>query len=83
MKIEIPYLKIAEQNYFCDGKVNRIPAIDEFVNDFRFEVYSEGFSEESVEDFCGWYPYQMGRSNWRDLEELQILIDKEEIRTPL
>ncbi len=59
----------------------RIPDIYEFVEGFEFEVYSEGNDDECVEDFCGWYPYKMGYSNWRDLDELKELILRKEIRT--
>jgi hypothetical protein len=58
----------------------RIPRIEEFVDGFRFEVYSEGYFEDSIEDFCGWYPYVMGFSNWRDLGEIQVLLDAGYIR---
>ena len=53
----------------------RIPTIDEFVDGFEFEVYSEGYGEDSVEDFCGWYKYKFGYNNWRDLDEIQIELD--------
>lgn len=51
-------------------KYYRIPTIEEFVDGFEFEIYSEGFSENCVEDFCGWYKYKFGYNNWRDLEEI-------------
>ena len=53
----------------------RIPTVDEFVDEFEFEVYSEGYGEDSVEDFCGWYKYKFGYNNWRDLDEIQREID--------
>ena len=49
----------------------RIPTIDEFVDGFEFEVYSEGCWEDSVEDFCGWYKYKFGYNNWRDIEDIE------------
>lgn len=49
----------------------RTPSLDEFVDGFEFEIYSEGYFEDCVEDFCGWYPYKMGGNNWRDLEDLE------------
>ena len=42
----------------------RIPTIDEFVDGFEFEVYSEGYWEDSVEDLCGWYEYKFGYNNY-------------------
>ena len=49
----------------------RIPTIDEFVDGFTYEVYSEGYFEDSVEDFCGWYTYTVGKNNWRDIEDIE------------
>jgi hypothetical protein len=48
-----------------------VPSIDEFVNGFKFEVYSEGYGDEGIEDFCGWYEYTFGLDNWRDLDQLE------------
>ena len=53
----------------------RVPTIDEFVDGFEFEVYSEGYWEDSVEDYCGWYEYKFGYNNWRDLGEIQRELD--------
>jgi len=49
----------------------RIPSIDEFVDGFEFEVLSEGYFEDSVEDFWGWYKYKFGGNNWRDIEDIE------------
>jgi hypothetical protein len=49
----------------------RIPTIDEFVDGFEFEVWSDGYFIDSVEDFCGWYPYTFGLDNWRDIEDIE------------
>jgi hypothetical protein len=49
----------------------RIPTIDEFIDGFTFEVYSEGYFEDSIEDFCGWYEYTFGRDNWRDIDDIE------------
>jgi len=35
----------------------RIPKIEEFVDGFTYEIYSEGYFEDSIEDYCGWYEY--------------------------
>lgn len=58
----------------------RVPAIEEFINGFSFEVYSEGYFEDSIEDFCGWYSYTMGENNWRDNEEIKHELDAGHIR---
>ena len=55
---------VREQGY-------RIPTIDEFVQGFEFEVYSEGYSNEDIEDFCGWYCYKVGYNNWRDMGDIE------------
>lgn len=49
----------------------RIPTINEFVEGFEFEVYSEGYWDDSIEDFFGWYEYKFGYDNWRDIEEIE------------
>ena len=49
----------------------RIPKIEEFVEGFEYEVYSEGLFEDSVEDFCGWYKYTFGVDCWRDIEDIE------------
>ena len=58
----------------------RIPTIDEFVDGFEFEVYSEGYIPDSIEDLHGWYKYKFGYNNWRDLDEIQIELDLGNIR---
>jgi hypothetical protein len=49
----------------------RMPTIDEFIDGFEFEVYSEGYFEDSIEDVCGWYKYKFGHKNWRDIEDIK------------
>lgn len=49
----------------------RVPKLDEFVDGFVYEVYSEGFFEDSVEDFCGWYKYTVGVNCWRDKDDIE------------
>lgn len=39
----------------------RTPTINEFVDGFEFEVYSEGYFEDSIEDFCGMYIYKFNK----------------------
>ena len=49
----------------------RIPTIDEFVDGFEFEVYSEGLYEDSIEDFWGWYEYKFNKGDcWRDIDDI-------------
>lgn len=50
----------------------RIPKIEEFINGFKYEVYSEGYFEDSIEDFCGWYEYEFNQGMcWRDIEDIE------------
>lgn len=50
----------------------RIPLITEFVTVFEYEVYSEGYFEDSVEDFCGWYIYKFEQGLcWRTIEDIE------------
>lgn len=58
----------------------RIPSIDEFIEGFEFEVYSEGYYDDGIEDFCGWYTYIVGGNNWRDLDQIQEEIKRGNIR---
>jgi hypothetical protein len=58
----------------------RIPTIDEFVDGFTFQVYSPGYFDDSIEDFCGWYTYTMGLDNWRDIDEIETELNSNTIR---
>jgi len=58
----------------------RLPKIEEFVDGFTYEVYSEGHFEDSIEDFCGWYEYTIGKNCWRDLEEIENELKNGNIR---
>lgn len=59
----------------------RIPTIDEFVDGFEFEVYSDGMFEDSVEDFCGWYMYKFNEGIcWRDIDDIIDELDNNNIR---
>lgn len=58
----------------------RVPTINEFVDGFEFEIYSEGYSEDSVEDFHGWYKYTYGQNNWRDIEEIEVKLHAGNVR---
>lgn len=49
----------------------RIPKIEEFVDGFTYEVYSEGYFDDSVEDLCGWYTYTVGANCWRSIEDIE------------
>jgi len=58
----------------------RIPKIEEFVEGFVYEVYSEGFFEDSIEDFSGWYEYTIGGDCWRDKEDIEKMLINGKIR---
>jgi hypothetical protein len=64
----------------AEGGKYRIPDISEFVAGFAFEVYSEGYFEDSIEDFFGWYRYVMGGNNWRDNYEIEAELRAGHIR---
>lgn len=49
----------------------RVPDISEFEEGFKYEVYSEGYWEDSIEDFCGWYEYTVGVSCWRHRDDIE------------
>jgi hypothetical protein len=57
----------------------RAPDISEFVSGFKYEVWSEGYYEDSVEDFCGWYEYEVGK-DWRDMGDYAYELKQENIR---
>lgn len=59
----------------------RIPKIEEFIFGFVYEIYSNGFDDESVEDFCGWYIYTFGEDDWRDIEDIGRELKSGNIRT--
>lgn len=61
----------------------KIPKIEEFIDGFIFEIYSEGYWEEDIEDFCGWYEYTMGKDNWREIEDLKDELKKGNIRAKI
>lgn len=62
------------------GKGYRIPSIDEFKHGFKFEVFSEGYFDDSIEDIVGWYKYTYGVDSWRDLEEIERELEKGFVR---
>lgn len=70
-------LSLKTEDDFTDGY--RRPTIEEFVDGFGFEVYSDGF-EDTIEDFCGWYEYKMGGNNWRSLSDIQYELKEDNIR---
>ena len=63
-----------------DSAQYRGPTLNEFIDSFSFEVYSEGYFEDCLEDFSGWYSYTMGKNNWRDLDEIVHELNKGNIR---
>lgn len=52
-------------------KLFRIPIIEEFINGFTYEIYSEGYFEDSIEDHCGWYEYTIGKNCWRHIDQIK------------
>jgi hypothetical protein len=58
----------------------RIPKIEEFKFGFTYEVYSEGFFDDSVEDVDGWYTYTIGENCWRDIEDIERDLERGNIR---
>lgn len=61
----------------------RIPKIEEFIDGFEFEVWSDGLFEDCIEDFCGWYPYTMGANNWREIEDIERELKEGNIQTKM
>jgi hypothetical protein len=80
MSKEMKRFRITEKQFEELRENYRIPTIDEFVDGFEFEVYSEGYIPDSIEDLHGWYKYKFGYNNWRDLDEIQIELDLGNIR---
>ena len=80
MSKEMKRFRITEKQFEELRENYRIPTIDEFVDEFEFEVYSEGYIPDSIEDLHGWYKYKFGYNNWRDLDEIQIELDLGNIR---
>ncbi len=58
----------------------RKPELSEFVDGFKYEIYSEGLDEDSIEGFCGWYSYIVGDTCWRDKEDIEREIDNIRVR---
>jgi hypothetical protein len=61
----------------------RIPILTEFIDGFEFEVYSEGYFEDSIEDFHGWYKYKFGHDNWREIEDIKRELKEGNIRVKM
>ena len=80
MSKKMKRFRITEKQFEELRENYRIPTIDEFVDGFEFEVYSEGYILDSIEDLHGWYKYKFGYNNWRDLDEIQIELDLGNIR---
>lgn len=72
-----------DKNYNGGFYKYRVPKIEEFVYGFTYEVYSEGYFEDGVEDFCGWYTYTVGVDCWRDIEEIESELNIGNIRVPI
>lgn len=61
----------------------RTPKIEEFIDGFSYEIYSEGYSDESIEDFCGWYKYTIGQDCWRDIDDIEIELKNGNVRVKI
>lgn len=61
----------------------RVPTIDEFIHGFTYEIYSEGYFEDSVEDYCGWYKYTVGVDSWRNFGEIEHELQNGNIRVKI
>jgi len=57
----------------------RKPTIDEFVNGFEYEVYSDG-TWDSIEDVKGWYQYTVGLTCWRQRDVIESELKMGNIR---
>lgn len=61
--------------------VYRTPRLEEFTTGFAYQVYSEGYHEDSIEDFCGWYSYNFQQGLcFRDLEDIKRELNEGNIR---
>lgn len=49
----------------------KVPKLKQFVKGFEYEVYSEGYFEDGIEDLCGWYKYIFEVNDWRDLDDIK------------
>jgi hypothetical protein len=59
----------------------RKPLLDEFIIGLEYEVYSEGMSGGSIEDYMGWYSYKFGLGNcFRELCDIHYLLECDMIR---
>ena len=72
--------EIIEENKINNMESYYIPKIEEFIDGFVYEIYSEGCFDENIEDFAGWYEYTMGKDNWRTIEEIAEQINLGNIR---
>ncbi len=62
----------------------RIPRIDEFILGFEYDVYSDGASIESIEDFSGWYSYRFNKGLcFRDIDDINTELERGNIRVKI
>lgn len=62
----------------------RIPTLDEFVKGFEYEVDSDGLSDDSFEDFCGYYRYKFQEGAcFRDLDDIERELNQGSIRAKI
>jgi len=59
----------------------RIPIIEEFIKGFYYEVYSDGYFDDIIGDFCDWYGYEFLQGyDWRDIDDIKECLDNGYIR---
>ena len=51
------------------------PEIEEFHTGFEFEIWSDGYFEDDVEDIAGWYEYTFNVRCWRSLSDIEELLN--------
>jgi hypothetical protein len=57
----------------------RTPTIDEFIEGFKFELYS--FYDDETDEIGGWYEYIFGNETWLDLQRITYELKIGNIRT--
>ena len=62
------------------SEVRRVPGLHELVNGFSYEVWSEGYGEDYIEDDLNWYRYTVGEDSWRSFKSLKRKLEEGNIR---
>lgn len=62
----------------------RVPDIKEFIDGFEYEVHSEGYYIDSIEDYWGWYDYKYNIGTcWRDIDQIKRELKSGNIRVKI